>query len=91
MSKKRSKIEITTQILRILFNREKVRPTHIQYAANLSYRRLTRYLDELAEQGLVEKKSIKGKKYFILTERGKEFLIGVQKIKEFTRSFGIEI
>jgi len=91
MPKKRSKIAISTEILRTIFDKGRARPTHIQYAANLSYRRLSGYLDELISQELVERKTINGKTFFVVTERGKEFLIGVQKIKEFSRSFGIEI
>ena len=75
----------------IFNNQEKARPTHIQYKTNLSYRRLSNYLNELIVQGLVEKKNLKGKNYFVLTKRGKEFLVGVKQVKEFTQAFGFEV
>jgi predicted transcriptional regulator len=92
MAEKRSKLQISTQILMAIFNNQgKARPTHIQYKANLSYKILSNYLNDLIGRGLIEKKNIKGRNFFVLTEKGKEFLVGVKQVKEFTQSFGFEV
>ena len=75
----------------IFNNQGRARPTHIQYKANLSYKRLSSYLNDLIKRGLIEKKNMKGTNYFILTERGREFLVGVKQVKEFTQAFGFEV
>jgi len=75
----------------IFNNQGKARPTHIQYKANLSYKILSNYLNDLIQRGLIEKKNIKGRNFFVLTEKGKDFLVGVKQVKEFTQSFGFEV
>ena len=92
MVKKRSELQISTEILRIIFNnQEKARPTYIQFKANLSYKRLDSYLQDLIRRGLVDKKILDNKNYFVLTKKGREFLVGVKQVKEFTQSFGFEV
>jgi len=49
----------------------KARKTQIMYQANLSYKLLCRYLDEVVEAGLVTSES---EEYYVLTPKGKEFL-----------------
>ena len=44
--------------------------THIMYGANLSYKLLTKYLGEVLNAGLV----CEGTSYYVITEKGKEFL-----------------
>jgi len=45
--------------------------TQIMYQANLSYKLLCRYLDEVVDAGLV---SLEDEDFYLLTEKGKEFL-----------------
>jgi len=45
--------------------------THILYGANLSYKLVTQYLDEVVKAGLLEFDS---KSLYTITSRGKEFL-----------------
>lgn len=52
--------------------------THIMYNANLSFNLLRKYLRETINSGLV----LKGSKYFIITEKGKEFL---DKFEEYEK------
>jgi predicted transcriptional regulator len=67
-------------------------PTKILYAANLSHDRLTQYLDELVEKELV---TVLGQdensRAFVLTEKGREFLVEYKRIERFSQAFGIEV
>jgi len=69
MSKYRDRLQIIADILRIAGKR--ARKTQIMYQANLSYRLLCRYLDEVLGAGLV---SFESEECYVLTTKGKEFL-----------------
>jgi len=69
MSRYRDRLQIIADILSIAGGGAK--KTRIMYQANLSYRLLCRYLDEVLDAGLV--KSENGESY-VLTAKGKEFL-----------------
>jgi len=66
----RDRLQIIADILSIVNG--KAKKTRIMYQANLSYRLLCRYLDEVLDAGLV--RSVDGDCY-VLTAKGKEFLI----------------
>jgi len=65
----RDRLQIIADILSIVSG--KARKTRIMYQANLSYRLLCRYLDEVLDAGLVEPED--GDCY-VLTGKGREFL-----------------
>jgi len=69
MSKYRDRLQIIASILAIASRRAK--KTQIMYQANLSYKLLCRYLDEVLDAGLVcfEKGDC-----YVLTIKGEEFL-----------------
>jgi predicted transcriptional regulator len=69
MSKYRDRLQIIADILSIAYRRAK--KTQIMYQANLSYRLLCRYLNEVLDAGLV---SFEEEECYVLTVRGKEFL-----------------
>jgi len=69
MSKYRDRLQIIANILSIANRRAK--KTQIMYQANLSYKLLCRYLDEVVHAGLV---SFENKECYVLTAKGKEFL-----------------
>jgi len=91
MDKKRNKLEIIHDILRVIRDRNgKIKPTHILYKSNLSHQMMTEYLDELMAKGFVlELKSKTGKTYAV-TDKGQEYLSKFSLIKDFTTSFGLE-
>jgi predicted transcriptional regulator len=72
-SRYRNKLEIVKDILSILevAGAHGTKKTHIMYGANLSYKLLEKYIEEVIESGLIytDERSI----YFI-TDKGKEFL-----------------
>lgn len=69
MGKYRSRLRIIADILLIASNGAK--KTWIMYQANLSYKLLSRYLDEVMNAGLV---SFEKENRYVLTSRGEEFL-----------------
>ena len=66
-----------------------MKPTHLLYKSNLSYKRMKTYVDELIEHGLIIEAEEKKKKFYLLTEKGYHFLEEYTKIKSFKDSFGI--
>jgi len=71
MTTYRDKLQIIADILRIASRRPG--KTRIMYQANLSYRLLCRYMDELMGSGLI---SSENGKVYALTDKGKAFLDG---------------
>jgi predicted transcriptional regulator len=69
MSKYRDRLQIIADILLIVSRR--ARKTQIMYQANLSYRLLCRYLEEVVNNGLVR---YEDEERFVLTPKGQEFL-----------------
>ena len=92
MSKKRDKLEIIKDILEILRDKgEKVKPTHIMYKANLSHVMLKEYTQELVKKKIIEEKQTKkGKKRFVLTQKGFSYLKDYSIIRGFVDSYGLE-
>jgi len=71
MSKYRDRLGIIADILCVVNDNDGAKKTRIMYQANLSYKLLTQYLNDVLEAGLVK---FGTKNYYILTRKGKEFL-----------------
>ncbi len=69
MSRYRNRLRIIADILGIVDDRSK--KTRIMYQANLSYRLLCRYLDEVVNADLVRSEDDDS---YVLTAKGEEFL-----------------
>lgn len=69
MGKYRSRLRIIADILSIASKGAK--KTQIMYQANLSYKLLCRYLNDVLKAGLI---SFNNKDCYVLTSKGKEFL-----------------
>jgi len=69
MGNYRDRLQIVADILNIANGR--ARKTRIMYQANLSYRLLVRYLDEVVHAGLVKSEA---DDCYVLTAKGREFL-----------------
>ena len=89
--KYRSKGRIFADILRAVQDDEKAITTHILYKSNLSHDRLTRYLQNLEEGGLLKRSEEKEKTYYEITDKGKHFLSEFQRMEAFVRGFGLDI
>lgn len=90
MEKKRNRLEIIRDILKVIRDRNgRIKPTHILYKSNLSYQMMEEYLGELKEKEFItEIKGKKGKTYAI-TEKGAKYLDKYNIVSEFTESFGL--
>jgi len=78
-------------ILRAVQEDEEAKVTHILYRANLSYDRLTKYLSQLEESGLLELVKRDGKTLYRTTQKGMEFLVEFRRMEEFAQAFGLDI
>jgi predicted transcriptional regulator len=58
--------------------------------ANLSYDRLSRYLDTLVEGGLL-KRIEGGERLYVITENGRKYLAEFKRFEEFAAAFGLRI
>ncbi len=83
MSRRRSRLEITLNILSIV-REGKDKPTNITYAANLSWKSTQRILSNLVVQGLIEMRITSGlsKKRYVITEKGVNVLDYYKKANE---------
>jgi len=90
MSIRRTKIEIIHDILIAIQKKGgKIKPTHLLYKSNLSYKKMLEYVSELMNKGMVGEEEVKGKKVYTITEKGANYIQEYKKIKEFSDSFGL--
>lgn len=69
MAKYRNKLQIIAEILEIV--RQGAKKTHIMYKANLSYKLLCKYLDDVLDCGLVR---VDGEDRYVVAPKGEKFL-----------------
>jgi predicted transcriptional regulator len=88
----RSKARIKIDILKVIKRESgKCGPTRILYGANLSHDRLVRYLSHLKELQLIEEVRENEKTFYVLTDKGREFLNEFSRIERFAEAFGITL
>ena len=81
MSRKRSKLEITADILRVAVGG--ARKSHIVYQANLNFQIIKNYLKELINSGLLQSPT-NGSKLYTTTEKGRLYINYYEGMKQFT-------
>lgn len=90
MEKKRNRLEIIRDILKVIRDRSgRIKPTHILYKSNLSYQMMEEYLKELKEKDFIREKKIKTGRTYEITEKGINYLDKYNMIANFTESFGL--
>ncbi|HZX45492.1 MAG TPA: winged helix-turn-helix domain-containing protein [Candidatus Nanoarchaeia archaeon] len=90
MSIRRTKIEIIHDILNSIQKKGgRIKPTHLLYKSNLSYKKMLEYLEELKGKGMVQEEEEEGKRMYLITDKGAEYIQEYKKIKEFSDSFGL--
>jgi predicted transcriptional regulator len=80
LGKHRSRLQILGTVLSVISGNEGARKTQIMYQAYLSYKLLTRYLNDVLKAGLV---FCDGENCFRLTPKGERFL---ETFSEYHRS-----
>ncbi len=90
MSSRRTKIEIIHDILSAIQKKGgKIKPTHLLYKSNLSYKKMLEYVKELISKDMVGEEELKGKRMYSITDKGAAYIQEFKKIKEFSDSFGL--
>jgi predicted transcriptional regulator len=90
-TKYRSKGRIFADILKAVQDEERAITTHILYKSNLSHDRLTKYLQNLEEGGLLIRTEERDKTFYVITDKGKHFLSEFQRMEAFVSGFGLDI
>lgn len=89
---RRSKTQIYLDILTSVQRKNgKIKKTHIMYDANLTYKRLEKYLEILMLNNFLEKTKIKNETFYRLTKRGYNFLTEIRRLEKMSKAFGIPI
>jgi len=90
MERKRSRIEIIHDILKIIHAKGgQIKKTHLMYKANLSHNQMKSYLEDLIKNELLENKTSENKVSIHITKKGENFSIRYSQIKEFEKTFGL--
>ena len=91
MNKKRNRLEVIRDILEVIRNRSgRIKPTHILYKSNLSYKMMMEYMDELIEKQMITEGKLANGKTYSITDKGLKYLSEYESIVRFTESFGLE-
>ena len=86
---KRTRLEVTRDMLEILQKNRNVKITHLIYKANLSNNSIKPYMEYLLKNKFIEEYLVEDKRYFRITLKGNEFLQEFSKIKIFSESYGL--
>jgi predicted transcriptional regulator len=87
---KRSRIDIIIDILKCINEKGgKIKPTHLMYKSNLSHVQMKSYISDLENKKLIEEDQEKGKKRIKITQKGRDFLVEIVRMKEFQKTFGL--
>lgn len=87
---KRSRLDIINDMLMAIQQKGgRILPTHLLFKSNLSHKRMKTYVNELLEKGLVVEGEHKKKKYYELTDDGRNFLEKYKQMNAFTQAFGL--
>ncbi len=87
---RRTRIEIINDMLMAIIRLGgTIKPTHLMYKSNLSHALMKEYIKELTEKDLMKESTLKSRKVFEITEKGRDFTIQYRKMKEFQDAFGL--
>jgi len=91
MDKKRNRLEIIYDILRVIKDRSgRIKPTHILYKSNLSHQMMEEYLSELIEKEFIRELKTKNGRTYEIMAKGLNYVEKFSLIRDFTTSFGLE-
>ncbi len=70
---------------------EGIKTTALISKANLSHSRLSKFLSNLTGSGLINKIEFDGKRTFVITQKGRQYLESYAKFANMAQSFGLEL
>jgi len=89
-TKKRERLEVIRDMLNIVKDNRKIKPTRLLYGSNLSPQMFKGYIDELVNKKFVKiEVDEKDKKFFSLAKKGQDFLQEYKLIENFVENFGL--
>ena len=92
MNGKRERLQVIHDILKAVKQKNgKIKPTHIQYKANLSSQMLKEYLKDLIDRKLIIEQTEKRGKTYALTQKGFDYLRNFNMITDFMEMFGLNL
>jgi len=90
MGRKRERLDIIRDILKVIRENRQIKPTRLLYASNLSPQMFKEYINELISKDFInidiDKKE---KKTFSLRQKGNDFLEEYRVIENFIENFGL--
>ncbi len=90
MAKKRERLEIIRDILEVIKEKRHIKPTKLLHSSNLSTQMFKEYITLTISRELIEEVLIKKKKFFTLTDKGRDFLEEYKSIERVIRTFGLD-
>jgi len=70
---------------------EGIKTTALISKANLSHSRLSKFLSNLTGSGLINKIEFDGKRTFVITPKGRQYLESYEKFANVAQSFGLDL
>jgi len=70
---------------------EGIKTTHLLSKANLSHSRLTKFIENLTGNGLINKIEFDGRHTFVITSKGRQYLESYEQFSNLAGSFGLEL
>lgn len=89
MAKKRERLEIIRDILKVISDSRKIKPTRLLYSSNLSPQMFKEYIGELMGKGFIAEKKEGSSKLYILTPKGMGFLDQYGELEAVIKNFGL--
>lgn len=87
--KKRSQDEVVYDILINILNKNgKIKPTQLMTKANLSYKMMNQYLEDLIDNDYINRIKKNNRQYLLITNKGRDFLDKIIKSKTFSETIG---
>lgn len=86
---RRDKITIIYEMLEAVITKGgKIKPTHLLYKSNLSYKRMLPLVEDLMQKGLLNMEVKGNRKTYFITDPGRQFVAEYKRMKSFVDSFG---
>jgi len=89
MAKKRERLEVIRDILISIHGRRKIRHAKLLHSSNLSPQMFKSYVFELLRKNFIREEKDGKIKYFVLTEKGTDFLKEYRVIEDIVVNFGL--
>ncbi|MCF7871483.1 hypothetical protein K9L97_00430 [Candidatus Woesearchaeota archaeon] len=92
MGKKRGRLDIIEDMLLAIQKKGgEIKPTHLMYKSNLSYKQMNLYLEELIGKEFVERiQKNEDREVIVIKDRGHHFLSKLQEMRQFEKTFGLD-